>query len=315
MIVRDIDLSLIIVSWNVREYLSACLDSIQANGGSLKLEVIVVESASTDGTAALLDERYDWVKVFPQAENIGFTRGNNVGLAAAQGRYVMLLNPDTLVIGKALARMVQILDEYPNVGIVGPLTLNTDGTTQSTRRRFATLTSAVFETPSLQPYTPRSVLDRYQANDIADTETADVDWVQGSALMARRQVYEQIGPLDEAYTMFYEETDWCRRARQKGWRVVYVGDATIVHHGGKSADQVPAFKHIYYQQSKLRYFRKYHGRLVSGLLRAALLLSYAHQLALEGAKGILGHKRALRRERVGVYWRVLRALSLPGVMG
>src|SRR5579859_5022412 len=125
MSANAIDLSLIIVSWNVCKYLAACLDSIQANSGSLKLEVIVVDSASTDGTTAMLQERYPWVKLLPQAENIGFTRGNNLGLAAARGRYVMLLNPDTEIVGDALSQMVRILDENPTVGIVGPHTLNT----------------------------------------------------------------------------------------------------------------------------------------------------------------------------------------------
>ncbi len=316
---EQLDLSIIIVSWNVCKYLAACLDSIrhsiQANAGSLKLEVIVVDSASTDGTTAMLKELYPWVKLLPQAENIGFTRGNNLGLAAACGRYVMLLNPDTEIVGDALSRMARILDEMPTVGIVGPHTLNTDGTTQSTRRRFPTLTTALFETPSLQPYTPQKELDRYHVSDIQDSATADVDWIQGSALMARRQVYEQIGPFDEKYVMFYEEVDWCKRARQATWRVFYAGDADIIHHGGRSTDQVVAFKHIYYQQSKLRYFQKYHGQLAAWLLRGALLVSYAHQLALEAAKALLGHKRAMRRERVGVYWQVIRALSLPGARG
>src|SRR5258708_22585711 len=212
MNVNDADLSLIIVSWNVCNYLVACLDSIQANTGDLKLEVIVVDSASTDGTAATLRERYKRVTVLSQTENIGFTRGNNLGIAAAHGRYVMLLNPDTEIVADALQRMVRILEQNPEGGIVGSRTLNTDGTTQSTRRRFATLLTAIFETPSLQPYTPRALLDHYQANDIADTATAEVDWVQGSALMARRLVWDQMRLLDEASTKFYEEVDWWQPA-------------------------------------------------------------------------------------------------------
>ncbi|MEP7287437.1 MAG: glycosyltransferase family 2 protein [Chloroflexota bacterium] len=302
-----IDLSIIIVSWNVRDLLIVCLDSVLTT--TLNIEVIVVDSASSDATPAMLRVRYPQVKVLPQTDNIGFTRGNNLGLAVAQGRYLLLLNPDTEIVGDALAQMVSYLDQHTEVGIVGPHTLNTDGSTQSTRRRFPGLLTAIFESTWLQPYAPRSVLDRFYVRDVADSATADVDWVQGSALMARREVYAQIGALDEQYMMFSEEMDWCKRARTAGWRVVYLGVATIVHHGGKSTEQVAGFKHVYFQQSKLRYFRKYHGLLVALFLRVFLVVSYAYQLLIEAIKGALGHRRDLRRERVSMYWQVIRALA------
>jgi N-acetylglucosaminyl-diphospho-decaprenol L-rhamnosyltransferase len=303
-----IDLSLIIVSWNVRDFLAACLDSIRANAGDLAFEVIVVDSASTDNTVEMIGEHYSWVNLLPQTSNVGFTRGNNIGLSVAQGRHLMLLNPDTEVIGDALPRMVRYLDERVEVGIAGPHTLNSDGTTQSTRRRFPTLLTAIFESTWLQKYAPHRLLDHFYVRDIADTDTADVDWVQGSALMIRREVYEQIGGLDEQYVMFSEEMDWCKRAKEAGWRVVYVGDARIIHHGGKSTEQVSALKHIYFQHSKLRYFRKFHGVLAAFVLRIFLVASYVQQLLFEALKGLLGHKRELRRERVRVYRQVIGAL-------
>jgi hypothetical protein len=151
------------------------------------------------------------------------------------------------------------------------------------------------------------VLDRYYAHDLADDGTAEVDWVQGSALMMRREVYAQIGGLDEGYVMYSEELDLCRRAKDAGWRVVYLGSAKIMHHGGKSSEQAVARRHIHFQQSKLRYFRKYHGAFIAHGLRVFLLASYGLQLAQEWLKGALGHKRALRRERVRAYWQVLRS--------
>ncbi len=304
-----VDLSIIIVSWNIREYLAACLDSIHGNAGDLNIEIIVVDSASTDGTPEMVRSRYPWVTLLPQLENVGFTRGNNIGLAAAQGRHVMLLNPDTEVVGDALVQMVAYLDNHADVGIVGPHTLNSDGTTQSSRRRFPTFATALFESTWLQAYAPRRILDHFYARDIADTGTADVDWVQGSALMARRAVYEQIGSLDEQYIMFSEELDWCKRARDRGWRVVYLGTANIVHHGGKSTEQVAAFKHVNFQQSKIRYFRKFHGPFVALMLRLFLVVSYAQQLVIEAAKGAIGRRPDLRRERVGIYWQVIRSLT------
>lgn len=306
-----IDLSIVIVSWNVSALLAACLESIfgqpGADGAGPRLEVIVVDSASTDDTVALVAARFPQARLLPQSENLGFVRCNNIGLAAAQGRHLLLLNPDTEVISGALAQMVAFLDANPDVGIAGPRTLNTDGTTQSTRRRFPTVALAFFESTWLQRFAPRPMLDRFYVAGAPDDAALDVDWVQGSALMARRAVYDEIGGLDEGFVMFSEELDWCRRAKDAGWRVVYLGSARIVHHGGGSTGQVVARRHIHFQQSKLRYYRKYHGWAVAQLLRAFLLLSYAWQLALESAKSALGHKRDLRRQRIGAYWQVLRS--------
>ncbi len=306
-----IDLSIVIVSWNVSALLAACLESIfappAADGAAPRLEVIVVDSASADDTVRMVAARFPQVRLLPQAENLGFVRCNNIGLAAAQGRHLLLLNPDTEIVGDALAQMVAFLDASPNAGIVGPRTLNTDGTTQATRRRFPSFTLAFFESTWLQPFAPRGMLDRFYVADAPDDALLDVDWVQGSALMARRAVYDQIGGLDEGFIMFSEELDWCRRAKDAGWRVVYLGSARIIHHGGGSTGQVVARRHIHFQQSKLRYYRKYHGWLAAQLLRAFLLLNYAWQLALEAVKSALGHKRDLRRQRISAYWQVLRS--------
>ncbi len=303
-----LDLSIIIVSWNVAELLDACLHSIAAaEHEPYQIETIVVDSASSDQSLEIVRDKHPDVMLLPQNENLGFTRCNNIGLEAARGRHLMLLNPDTEVIGDALTVMIAYLDAHPEVGIVGPHTLNTDGSTQSTRRLFPTRTLAFFESTWLQDHAPSHLLETYYVVGPSDNATLDVDWVQGSALMLRREVYTQIGGLDPGYVMYYEELDWCHRAKNAGWRVVYLGSAQITHHGGKSSDQVAARKHIHYQQSKLRYFSKFHGILFANVLRAFLLLSYAWQLGLEALKGMLGSKRAMRRARVQAYWQVLRS--------
>lgn len=310
------DLSIIIVSWNVADLLMACLDSILASGvrvgaenaaDALTVEIIVVDSASSDNTVALIQSRYPQVKLLAQGENVGFTRGNNIGLRAASGRYIFLLNPDTEIVGDALGEMVAYLDAHPDVGIVGPYTTNTDGSYQSTRRRFPTLATAFFESTWFQPYAPKRIMDRFYVNDAPDDATLEVDWVQGSALMAQREVWEAIGGLDEGYTMYSEELDWCKRAKAAGWRVVFLGSARILHHGGKSTEQVTANKHIYFQQSKLRYFRKYHGELTAQVLRLFLLANYGWQYALESTKAALNHKPELRKPRIEAYKQVLRS--------
>jgi hypothetical protein len=302
-----VDCSIIIVNWNVKPLLQKCLTSIySALPNTYTVEVLVVDSASSDGSIDLVRQQFPQVKLFPLRENVGFTRGNNIALQAAQGRYLFLLNPDTEIIGDALQVLLDFMESHADVGIIGPHTLNTDGTTQSTRRRFPTLGTAFFESTWLQAYAPQRIFDRYYARDIADSAIAEVDWVQGSALLARRAVYEQIGPLDEGFIMYSEELDWCKRAKTAGWRIHYVGIAQIIHHGGKSSEQVSTYSHIHYQQSKLRYFRKYWGRFTAQILRYFLMLNYLWQIGIEGTKGLIGHKRSRRWDRIRSYWQILR---------
>lgn len=309
-----IDLSIIIVNWNVKDLLDKCLESLhngsiaihQPKGELSSVEIIVVDSASDDDSVAMVREKYPNVKLLLQSENVGFTRGNNIGFAEAQGRYLFLLNPDTEIIDDVIPKLLEYIDNHPDVGIVGPHTLNSDGSHQSTRRRFPTLITGIFESTWLAPYAPPSVDRHYKMIDTDNHDILEVDWVQGSGMLVRREVYEQIGGLDEGYVMYSEEMDWCKRAKDAGWKVVYHGEAYITHHGGKSSDQVGAFKQIHFHTSKLRYFRKHHGYATYLLLRVIILLLFVWQMMLEVIKGLIGHKRDMRRDRVKVYWQVLR---------
>jgi len=307
------DLSVIIVSWNVRDLLRRCLLSIlhsptsNFQSSTSTLQIIVVDNGSSDGSAEMVRQEFPAVRLIASAVNLGYPGGNNAGLAVAEGRYVLILNPDTEVLGDALERMIAFADAHPDVGVVGPQLLNPDGTVQSSRRRFPTLATALFESTWLQPFAPRRLLERYYVLDRPDDAVQDVDWVDGAALMVRRAAIEQVGLLDEGYFMYSEEMDWCRRFRQAGWRVVYLPTARIVHHRGKSSEQVIAARHVYFQSSKVRYFRKYHGPAVAGFLRLFLLGNYVWQMGVEGAKWLVGHRRPLRAQRLEAYWAVLRS--------
>ncbi|MBE2182548.1 MAG: glycosyltransferase family 2 protein [Anaerolineae bacterium] len=299
--------SIVIVSWNVKALLANCLASIYETTAGLAVEIIVVDSNSGDGTVELIGRDFPHVKLLALADNVGFSRGNNLGIGISTGEYIFLLNPDTLVKPETIQQLAAYLNDHPEVGIVGPRTLNGDGTTQSTRRRFPTLLTGLFESTWLQSIAPKAIMRCYYVQDQPDDGTFEVDWVQGSALMFRREVFAQIGGMDEGFMMYSEELDWCKRAVLAGWRVDYVGGARIVHFGGKSSEQAPALTHIRFQCSKLRYFRKYHGRAEAELLRFALLTNYASQYMIEGSKRLVGHKPALRAERMQVYATVLRS--------
>ena len=309
------DLSIIIVNWNVRDLLDRCLASIHyaqvaigdQRGDLPRVEIIVVDCASEDGSVQMARQKYPEVMLLPQRHNIGFSRGNNLAMAAATAPIFLLLNPDTEVSKDAIGQLLHYMREHPAVGILGPHTLNSDGSHQSTRRRFPSLLTGIFESTWLAALAPASVHDHFYLRDSDDNAILEVDWVQGSALMLRREVYAQIGGLDHGFVMYSEELDYCRRAKSAGWKVVYHGEALITHHGGKSSDQAPAFTQIQFHTSKLRYFRKHHGLLSYLLLRSLILLQFLWQLGLESGKAALGHKREMRLQRIKVYWQVIRS--------
>ena len=308
MAARTTPLSVIIVSWNVRELLAQALTSLYANAdGIASLDVIVVDNASDDGSVAMVVSDFPQVRVIANRQNLGFAGGNNKGLKESFGDHILLLNSDTEVLPGALVVLMSYLDQHPDVAMVGPKLLNPDGSTQSSRRRFPTLPILFLESTWLQSLAPRRTLRRFYMQDQPDSVAQNVDWMTGAAMLVRRRVVEEVGPLDEGYFMYSEELDWCRRIRGAGWKIAYTPAAEIIHYGGKSSEQVAASRHIYFQSSKVRYAHKVHGTLVAEALRAWLLMQYLWQIALEGTKWVIGHRRSLRAARVSAYWRVLRS--------
>lgn len=301
-------LSVIIVNWNVCDLLQRAIASVYAAwDGRPGLEIIVVDNASHDDSVAVLRETFPNVQVIANTENRGFTGGNNQGLAAATGDFLLLLNPDTEIVGDALPRMVEYLRTHPGVGMLGPQLLNPDGSVQSSRRRFPTLPVLFLESTWLEKLAPRKSLCHYYAKEQPDNLVQDVDWITGAAMLTRREVVAQVGGMDEGFFMYSEELDWCRRIREVGWRVVYFPEARVVHHEGKSSEQVVPARHIYFQSSKVRYARKYHGAAIAATLRLWLLAQYVWQIGVEGVKWLIGHRRDLRAARIAAYRQVLRS--------
>jgi N-acetylglucosaminyl-diphospho-decaprenol L-rhamnosyltransferase len=298
-------LSIIVVSWNVRELLRACLAALPCEA-----EIIVVDNASGDGSAAMVASEFPGVRLQANAENRGFTGGNNDGLALAGRRYELFLNPDTVVQDDALEQMLAYLEAHPGVGVVGPQLRYGDGQLQSSRRRFPTLAMALFESTPLAwhwPPTQNPWARRYRMDDTPADRTQEVDWVVGAALLTRSEVLAQVGGFDEGYFMYSEELDWQRRVRQRGWKVVYMPEAVITHYEGKSSEQATGARHIRFNASKVRYFRKHHGRAQAEFLRVALLAMFAVEWAIEAAKYVLGSQRGMRRARLSAYSQLIRS--------
>ncbi|MCX7853027.1 MAG: glycosyltransferase family 2 protein [Caldilineales bacterium] len=300
--------SILIVSWNVRDYLLRCLASLAAGADGLSYEVIVVDNASRDGTVAAVQAQFPAVRVMANATNRGFTAGNNQALAVARGAFFFLLNPDTEVQPDAIAELHRFLVAHPDVGIVGPRLLYPDGSLQSSRRRFPTLATLFTESTVVQEYLPGlAVFRRYTLADVSPDRPQPVDWVVGAAMLVRREVYEQIGGLDEGFFMYAEEMDWCRRAQAAGWKVAYDPAAVVIHHEARSSEQVAAARLIYFFGSRVRYARKYFGAGWAEALRLWLLVTFVWQWLREAGKWLVGHKRSLRAARMAAYAQVLRS--------
>lgn len=275
-------------------------------------EVLVVDNASSDGTTSMLERAFPQVRLIANDTNLGFAKANNQGITQSRGRYLLLLNPDTEVVGDALRHLLEYMRVHPRVGVLGPQLLNPDGTLQSSRRRFPTLSTAFIESTPLQPFFAHShALGRYYCLDQDPMLLQEVDWVVGACMMVRREAVLQAGMLDEAFFLYFDELDWCRRIKEAGWRVVYFPMAKVVHHYGRSSEQDPLQSRLSFNDSKCRYHRKYHGRLAFWLLRGFLFGTYLLDLALEGMKYALGHKRSLRRERLLLLLKAMRQ-GLPG---
>jgi N-acetylglucosaminyl-diphospho-decaprenol L-rhamnosyltransferase len=223
--------SIVIVSFNAREHLERCLEAVA--GG--EHEVVVVDNASSDGSPALVRERFPSVRLVELEENIGFGAANNVGMEVASGRWLLLLNSDAWPVGEAIERLAAFGEAHPRAGIVGPRLRNTDGSLQPSVRGHPTLWRIATEYLFLRRLAPRSrALNAFYGGGFDHASVREVEVLKGAVLLVRREASEAVGGFDPAYFMYGEEMDLCYRVREAGWAVVFDPDAEFVHVGGVS---------------------------------------------------------------------------------
>ena len=265
-----VTLSIIIVNWNTRELLVACLASVAAEVARLdqgEVETFVVDNASTDGSADMVRERFSWVRLIESRENLGFAAGNNLALQHAGGECVLLLNPDTVVTAGALARLQQVLAAHPMTGIAGAQLLNADGSFQMSTGVFPCLRSELpLINRRLSPVRGTFRVDTLGGKTVVQS----VDWVSGACLMIKRKVVEAIGPLDESFWLYTEETDWCYRARAAGWDVLLVPQSQVYHLARAASGQRFVFTMLHFYQSKVRFIHKHCGSRQASLMKTVL---------------------------------------------
>ncbi len=264
------DLSIIILNYKSRGLVRQCVKTIELFAPKCSYEIIVVDNDSKDGTAEMLAAHFPAAK-FPQVRfiqtgaNLGFAGGNNVGIRASGGKYVLIMNPDIIVRPGAIDEMLRFMEANPDVGVAGPKLVHPDGSIDYSCYRFPTYAIPLYRrTPLGKLPAGKRAVASYLMDDYDHETTRDVDWLLGAVLTVRRSALDKVGLLDDRFFLYFEDTDWCRRFWNAGWRVVYHTGANMVHfHERLSAQgswvtgpfRKSARIHI---ESCVKYFRKWH---------------------------------------------------------
>jgi GT2 family glycosyltransferase len=305
-----LDLGIVIVNYNTRDLLRACLRSLPAAAGSLAYRTIVVDNLSSDGSVDMVRAEFSVVTLLEPGRNGGYAFANNIGLrelgfwggAGMPPRYALLLNPDTVVPPEGLAHMVAFMDDHPDVGIAGPKLVRPDGSfDRACRRSFPTPEVSFYRLTGLSRLFPRSRrFGRYNLSYLDVDEQADVDAVVGAFMLMRGEALERAGPLDEAFFMYGEDLDLCYRIKALGWRVVYHPGVVVLHVKGAASRQVSRRSiNAFYDAMRIFHDKHYRARgafLVNGLVDLGIGLMRAGALARDRLRST-GRKRVASAER------------------
>ena len=250
-----------------------CLASVFDNQKNMSAEVIVVDNASSDGSAEMVMQEFPQTTLIRNSENKGFAAANNQALAIAKGKYVLLLNSDTVVHDDVIQRSVEYMDNHSTAGVMGCRVLNTDGTLQPTCSRFPTLLNLVLLTSGLWKLNWPKFLDRYQMRNWDRKTEREVDVVSGCYFFVRADAIEQVGLLDESFFFFGEETDWCKRFQNAGWKLFFAPVGHITHHGGGSVKKLNYKRDLMLSSAMIKLHLKHGGKL-SGMAAWFIILSF-----------------------------------------
>jgi GT2 family glycosyltransferase len=268
------DVSVILVSWNTRELLLRAIQCVYDTVRSASFEVIVVDNASADGSAAAVRERFPLARVIANAENVGFGRANNQGAELAAGRHLLLLNTDAFVHEGAVDAMAAFLDARPEAGSVGCRLLYEDGSLQRSCSSFPTLATELWTALHLDKLLPASpIFGSYQMTHWDMDDTRPVDSLMGACLMVRGEAVKRTGLFDPQFFMYSEEVDLCYRLRRAGYQNYYLHDVSATHIWGGSSRQVAHESFLRLYRSRVQFFRKHYGLAATWAYKGVLLLS------------------------------------------
>jgi hypothetical protein len=297
------DISIIIINTNEKHFLEPLLNSIKENVNSVAYEVIVVDNNSSDGSPEMIRERCEDVKLVEMDHNGGFSKSNNRGARIAQGKYLVILNPDTIVCKNALESMFEFLERENSVAVVGCKLLNPDGSLQRSCGIFPNLKTEFYFRTFLNRIFPKSKLvGSYLLGSWDYSSTAEVDWVTGACLMIRKDLFDQLGGFDERLYMYYEDVDLCYRVRELGWKIYFIPNSFIYHYLGgswKKNRAIPIFNGC---RSSLYFFRKHRRPWQTWVLKTTMFLEiFLFYLALLPFSILTREDNAVMKTRLNGY--------------
>ena len=263
-----IDLSIIIVNWNTKDLLIQCLKSLEQTLQRLKMEVFVVDNGSVDGSVKSVREKFPGAIIIQNPMNLGFAKANNQAVSLSNGKYTLLLNPDTQEKEGAIETLRAFMDNHPEAGAAGAQLLNSDGSKQNSIANFPSLATELLNKSLLRWLFPKT----FPGKERNISEPIEVDSIIGACMMVRREAMEQVGLLDEDYFLFLEETDWCYRMKKAGWKVYHVPQAEVYHFQGKSAEKDKKRAKVEYYRSRYQFFKKNRGSWQWSVLLIGLLI-------------------------------------------
>jgi len=277
-----INLSVVIVSWNTRELLARCLDSVCPV--TQDREVLVVDNCSADGSAEMVRFRFPGVQLVTNGENLGFARASNQGIRQSRGQYILLLNSDTEVYPGALDVMVRFMDEHPQAGGCGPMLLNPDGSLQPSCHPMLTPERELWRLLFLDRLFRRATYAQERWNPALPHP---VDVIKGACFLLRRSALDQVGLLDETYFMYTEEMDLCYRLLQAGWQLWWVPQAAVLHRGEASSSQMAEAMYVQLYRSKVQFHRKFGGGWRAARFKGLIQVAYWPRLAVAIPGGLV----------------------------
>lgn len=270
------ELSIVIVNWNGKAFLKSCLESLVREGSGLDAEIIVVDNGSSDGSPEMVRELFKEVKLICNRENVGFARGNNIGLRECRGEWICLVNSDVEVMSGSIKCMVSYMREHPKVGMMGPKVIDSASGITPNYREFPSLWNLFCRALALDKiFPPSRIFGGYFMNYFDGTHMRKVDVIAGTFWLLRKKALDEAGWLDEDFFMYGEDIDLCKRLKRSGWDILYFPEAEIMHHGGGSSQSDPIRFFIEQQRSNYLYWRKHH-RPISGV--GFILILMVHQM-------------------------------------
>lgn len=291
------DLSIIILNYNTKEITKQTVESVINTTKNIDYEIFLLDNGSSDGSIEFFQEEYEQalnINLIFNDENLGFSKANNQAIKKAKGKYVLLLNSDTIVKEECIVKCMDYMDKHPQVGALGPKIVLADGSLDhACKRGFPTPSASLYYILNLEKFFPKSEkFGRYRMSHLSNDEINEVDALTGAFMMVRKEVVEKIGALDERFFMYGEDLDWCYRIKEAGWKIIYYPESLLIHLKGQSSRKKRRYKTIYqFHKTMLQFYNKHYLKkyniFVTAFVYFGVILKMGLSFVINFIKGII----------------------------